>query len=263
MTFQQIDYILAVAEEQSFSKAAERLYMTQPSLSQSILKTEKKLGFKIFDRSTTPLTLTKQGEIYIDYAKRVKQLESSFMYDISALSGDTALKVVCESFVMFNAVKAVNECKRNILISQTDDDNFSDGIFSGMADIMIITRELKGKGIFCQKLCDIPLVLTAPSSANSALPFIHAGRLVPQECYNGCLPQVSVNDEFTAALLVKSGAGKAFLTKTTADLMKLDYIVPINEVIIPLYIVYRDNKPDSDTMAFIDSLKRIVENDGN
>ncbi len=49
MTEQQIDYVLAVAQERSFSKAAQKLYVTQPSLSQSIMAIEKKLGTGSFD----------------------------------------------------------------------------------------------------------------------------------------------------------------------------------------------------------------------
>ena len=52
------EYVYAVYEEKSFSKAAQKLYITQPALSTAIKKVEKKIGTPIFDRSTSPIGLT-------------------------------------------------------------------------------------------------------------------------------------------------------------------------------------------------------------
>ena len=62
MTPQQIEYVLLVAQLRSFSKAAQKLYITQPSLSKYIINIERQLGTEIFDRSTTPISLTAAGE---------------------------------------------------------------------------------------------------------------------------------------------------------------------------------------------------------
>ena len=75
MNSQQIEYVLAVEECRSFSKAAKKLFVTQPSLSQYIINTEQKLGFAIFDRSRSPVALTPEGEIFVEYAKRFRELE--------------------------------------------------------------------------------------------------------------------------------------------------------------------------------------------
>ena len=53
--FRQYKYVLKVAEEKSFSLAAKKLYISQPSLSQLIIKLEEKIGFPLFDRSASPL----------------------------------------------------------------------------------------------------------------------------------------------------------------------------------------------------------------
>ena len=55
------EYVYAVYEEKSFSKAAQKLYITQPALSTAIKKVEKKIGTPIFDRSTSPIGLTPGG----------------------------------------------------------------------------------------------------------------------------------------------------------------------------------------------------------
>ena len=65
------EYVYAVYEEKSFSKAAQKLYITQPALSTAIKKVEKKIGTPIFDRSTSPIGLTPGGEVYIDAIEKL------------------------------------------------------------------------------------------------------------------------------------------------------------------------------------------------
>ncbi len=73
-------YAYEVYKEKSFSQAAKNLYVSQPALSLAIRKLEDRLGLQIFDRSTTPVSLTAEGQVYIDTAQRIlrlsEQLES-------------------------------------------------------------------------------------------------------------------------------------------------------------------------------------------
>ena len=71
MEFRQLKYIYTVYECGSITKAAEKLFISQPSLSSFITKTEKQLGVKLFDRSQNKLTLTYAGEKYIKAAERI------------------------------------------------------------------------------------------------------------------------------------------------------------------------------------------------
>lgn len=88
MDFRQLQYMLKVAEERSFSKAAQKLYIAQPSLSQYIQNLEQQLGVQLFDRTTVPLHLTYAGELYIETAKKILDLNyqlSQQMEDIANL----------------------------------------------------------------------------------------------------------------------------------------------------------------------------------
>ncbi|EHR37041.1 LysR family transcriptional regulator [Facklamia languida] len=78
--FQGMEYVLAVYQAQSFSKAADKLYISQPSLSANIKRIERRLGHTIFDRSTIPLKVTDFGEEYIRQALRIQQVEEDFDY---------------------------------------------------------------------------------------------------------------------------------------------------------------------------------------
>lgn len=70
-------YVYTVYEEQSFSRAAEKLFISQPSLSAMVKKVECDYGITIFDRTTTPVSLTPEGEYYIRTAKRMLELEDA------------------------------------------------------------------------------------------------------------------------------------------------------------------------------------------
>ena len=56
--FQGMEYIYTVYKEKSFSKAAKKLFISQPSLSATVKRIEKKIGAPVFDRSTKPVSYT-------------------------------------------------------------------------------------------------------------------------------------------------------------------------------------------------------------
>ena len=71
MNLVQLEYIVAVDSTRHFAKAAEKCFVTQPTLSMMIQKLEEELGVKIFDRSRQPVVPTKEGEQLIIHAKTV------------------------------------------------------------------------------------------------------------------------------------------------------------------------------------------------
>tara|TARA_B110000483_G_scaffold181730_1_gene214906 strand:- start:99 stop:1037 length:939 start_codon:yes stop_codon:yes gene_type:complete len=71
MTITQLHYVLAVAEYQNFTKAAEKCFVTQPSLSMQIQKLEDQLKVQIFDRSKKPIELTEVGRKIVNQAKNI------------------------------------------------------------------------------------------------------------------------------------------------------------------------------------------------
>lgn len=76
--FRGMEYVYAVYQEKSISRAAERLCISQPSLSANIKRVEGKVGYPLFDRSTKPLSLTECGEHYIRAVERIQAVETEF-----------------------------------------------------------------------------------------------------------------------------------------------------------------------------------------
>jgi len=81
MTITQLQYVLAVAEHQNFTKAALKVFVTQPTLSMQIQKLEEELGVKIFDRSKKPIQLTDTGKKIVNQARNIVN-ESDRIQDI-------------------------------------------------------------------------------------------------------------------------------------------------------------------------------------
>lgn len=81
MTITQLKYVLAVAEHQNFTKAAQKTFVTQPTLSMQIQKLEEELDILIFDRSKKPIELTSVGRKIVTQARNIV-IESERMQDV-------------------------------------------------------------------------------------------------------------------------------------------------------------------------------------
>lgn len=88
----RIRYFVAVAEERHFGRAAEKLHMSQPPLSQQIQLLEKELGTQLFTRTTRRVELTEAGEILYEGAKRaLDQLEQAILHAQRVQRGEAGL----------------------------------------------------------------------------------------------------------------------------------------------------------------------------
>ena len=77
MDINQLEVLVTIARERSFSRAAEVLDRTQPAVSQAIRRLEQEVGEKLFDRSSKDGTLTFAGEVLLDYARQMMNLRHS------------------------------------------------------------------------------------------------------------------------------------------------------------------------------------------
>lgn len=98
MTLSQLKYTLAVAEEGNFTLAAEKCFVTQPTLSMQVQKLEEELSVKLFNRNTKPISLTTIGTKIIEQAKIIVR-ESKRMDDIVSMEkgiigGDFKLGII-------------------------------------------------------------------------------------------------------------------------------------------------------------------------
>ena len=87
MDLAQLEIFLCIAEEKSFSRAAEKMLRTQPAISIAIKRLEEELGESLFDRSSKSGTLTEAGRILLSYAQRMINLRDEATEAVGELRG--------------------------------------------------------------------------------------------------------------------------------------------------------------------------------
>lgn len=87
MELRGLEYFVAVAEERSFTRAAQRCFVTQPTISAQINSLERELGEPLFDRGQRVVALTEGGELLLPYARRCLQAAHDAATEFSARAG--------------------------------------------------------------------------------------------------------------------------------------------------------------------------------
>ena len=100
MTLQQLRYAIIVAETGKITEAANKLYISQPSLTNSIHELEKEMNIVIFNRTNKGITVSKEGEIFLAYARQI--LEQVAILEKTILCIYSTLLFCSECFCRFN-----------------------------------------------------------------------------------------------------------------------------------------------------------------
>lgn len=88
MEFARFEYLIALDECRSFSRAAEKCFISQPALTKSINKLEESLGVRLFDRSKNPITLTFAGERYLEGVRNIMAMKQQLDYEMAEIAGN-------------------------------------------------------------------------------------------------------------------------------------------------------------------------------
>jgi len=170
MELRQLRYMLMVAEEKNFSRAAEKLYIAQPHLSQYIQKLEKQIGVKLFDRSCTPLKLTYAGEQFAQKARQMLQLDGNLLQQmrdfaeekngrlalgISPVRGAYILPIVLPAFrTLFPQVE--------LSLHEGTSANLEDWMNKGVTDLTILSLPIKSDDFSYEVLMQEKILIVVP-----------------------------------------------------------------------------------------------------
>ena len=108
MDINQLRYVVELTKQNSFSRAADVLYITQPALSQQISRLEQELGFKIFNRTTRQIALTPFGKEFVARAQTV--VEAFDQLQQFSLNAAKSIKSVIRFGASTNSGTYVNSC---------------------------------------------------------------------------------------------------------------------------------------------------------
>jgi LysR family hydrogen peroxide-inducible transcriptional activator len=172
MTITQLQYVLAVAEHKNFTAAAEKCFVTQPTLSMQIQKLEEELDIQIFDRSKKPIQLTEVGEKIVNQAKNIVN-ESGRIKDIvdqqkGFIGGDFKVGIIPTIMPTLLPMFMANFIKKyprvNLIIEERNTEDIIKMLKNGQLDAAIAATPLDEESIKEVVLYYEPFVAYVPEN---------------------------------------------------------------------------------------------------
>lgn len=183
MTLQQLEYVLAVDAYKQFSTAAEKSFVTQPSLSTMIQKLEDELGVKIFDRSKQPIMPTELGSDIIAQARLILQEAENLKQLVrdrqETVSGTLRLGIIptLAPYLLPLFLKDFSEKYNHLQLSITEltTDNIVAQLKKGLLDVGIMATSSKDNQLFVDPIFYEEFMVYAPNeSAILKKKYLHA-----------------------------------------------------------------------------------------
>jgi LysR family hydrogen peroxide-inducible transcriptional activator len=170
MTLTELRYIVAVARERHFGRAAEACFVSQPTLSVAVKKLEEELGIALFERGAGEVSVTPGGQTIVEQAQRVLE-EAARIKDIAAagrdpLAGPLRLGAIY-TIGPYLLPKLVPILRRNapamqLLIQENFTHRLGEALKSGQVDAILIALPFEEPGIATQALYDEPFFVAIP-----------------------------------------------------------------------------------------------------
>ncbi len=166
MELSQLKYIVAVAETGNFTRAAVRLHIAQPSLSQQIIKLERELGHKVFHRLGRKAVLTEAGAVFLERARRI-------LFEVEDATKELADHPSLERRITVGAIQTVapyvlpnliTRCRERfpnlqVVIHEDFKDAMIRELLEGVLDLALVALPVKNQNIQVEALWKEPLVL--------------------------------------------------------------------------------------------------------
>lgn len=182
MSLDKLDYVLALAEERNLTRAAKKTFISQPALTNYINRLESQLGVKLFDRTVSPIQITRAGALYIERMKKIQMAENNlfselralglqetvFHFGIGATRGSHWLPYLIPEF-----------CRRHpevaIQLHEKGEAFLEDGVRQGEVDLAFGVLNTSYPELEYEKLTDETVLLAVPRSYSCV------ARLTPSE----------------------------------------------------------------------------------
>ena len=177
MNSRQLQYAVLLSQKRNFSQVAEELNITQPALSKQILALEKELGVKLFDRSTSPLSLTPAGEYFIRKAEDLLYKEEQLVRSMEAFQSGQAGQLVIgitpfrSSYLIAEVMKKVRDKfpGMQITLREAGSNILRKEVAEGKYDFAVVNLPVNDSLLDVQPLEADKLVLAVPEHLTSLL----------------------------------------------------------------------------------------------
>jgi len=170
ITIQQMEAIISLVEEGSFSRAAKLMLLTQPALTKNIKKAEECIGSRLVNRSSAGISLTPEGQIIYDYAKRVMKLRDEAKEKVLALNKNAGGNIyVSASTIPANYIlpRVMSEFRKTnsdikIFIKTADSEEAMNMVLENEVEMGFIGKKPLNKKLVAEPLWRDRLVLIVP-----------------------------------------------------------------------------------------------------
>jgi LysR family transcriptional regulator, hydrogen peroxide-inducible genes activator len=171
MTLSEFRYIVAVAKELHFGRAAERCFVSQPTLSVAVKKLEEELGVTLFERHQHEVSITPVGEVIIKQAELIlnetNNLKEIARQNKNELKGDLKLGVIYTvgPYLLPKLIPVVNKqaSELALIIEEDFTKNLTTKLKAGDIDIAILSNPFNESGISTDLLYKEPFQVVLPS----------------------------------------------------------------------------------------------------
>src|SRR5664280_111334 len=170
ITLQQMEAVISLVEERSFSRAAKRMLLTQPALTKNIKNVENSLGVLVVNRSNSGISLTPEGKILYDYAQRMVKLRDEAKTKITKLHENTGGNIyigastIPATYILPCALSAF--CKTNpdirIYIKTADSEEAMNMVLDNEVEIGCIGKKPLNRKLTAESLWKDRLILAVP-----------------------------------------------------------------------------------------------------
>ena len=172
MELKQLEYFVAVAEEANFTRAAERVHISQSGVSAQIRQLERELGAPLFDRSGRAATLTQAGEAALEHARAALRAAQAVRDAVDQVNGVTRGRLVvgmvtaCTVTPLFDALSEFHQAFPGVEITLVEDDSLVllDRLRAGSVDIALVGAAAEPDGLDSLTVVKDRLVAAFPAT---------------------------------------------------------------------------------------------------
>lgn len=294
MEFKQLESFAAVVRLRSFTRAAEQLYISQPTISTHIRALEEELNMRLILRTTKSIEVTVEGQKLYDYAVNILQLRDRMMQECSADAKriiHLGASTIPSAYILPEILPKFGSRYANtfFVIHQSDSKGVMDGLTDGIFDVGLIGMESEKDAITCEPFCEDRMVLITPVNERflnmqrqnlSALEVLQQEPVILRERGSGSkksvdrfLEQMGIDDEqlnITARVndpeaiknLVAQGLGVSIISQRAArnfirEKRLLAFDLPADSNSRQLYLAYRtEHGGHIPIQEFVDFVKK-------
>jgi len=170
ITMQQMEALIHLVDERSFSRAAKKMYLTQPSLTKHIKNLEDSIDAQVVIRKNTGISLTPEGKVMYDYARRIFKLVDEAKERVGRVREDesgsifVSASTIPSTYILPYVLQAFNKRYRDIhcYVQMNDSEGTVNMVLDGQAEIGFIGKLTADKKLNVEQVWQDKLILVVP-----------------------------------------------------------------------------------------------------